>query len=361
MALDLLVVVQLDERLALKVLVVGGNGEVTVNLLQVVQGEVAKVALDVDGTLDGLQGVELELLQLGVVEDTELTVNLGQVVHGEGGQLLVGEDLERRTNFLKVVERNLIETVVGKLERAVDVLQVGDGQVTNILDGQVGGPDQVLKLDSGIVRVEGQGQALGDGLKARQVDGGDVLVVVDVQTTNVVELQKLVDRGDGSVGQGQGGHLSKTRVQVETGERWQGDKGQLLGLLQLVELNSVQLGQSIERQGTGDVAQAGEVNLGDGGRIENVDVTLDGLNLAQLEVSDGITGDFDGTVQSRAGGELQDGRSSQDGGGVGALLGGVCGGGEASQGQNERLKQHGEDEEKEEEGKKKSFRWIWRS
>jgi len=77
--LDLLVIVQVVESLTREVLRGGRNGEVTVNLLQLWQGEVTKVSGHGQCTLDGGQVVKRNVLQQRVVENTELTIDLSQV------------------------------------------------------------------------------------------------------------------------------------------------------------------------------------------------------------------------------------------------------------------------------------------
>lgn len=321
MALDLVAGLQLVEGGTGEVLGGGSKGEVTVNLLQAAPVQVAEVTGKRSSTLDGLQVADVEGTQQRVVEHVELAVDLGEVGHVQGGQVVVGEDLQRRTSEGERVEGHRVEGVVAQDERAVDVLQVGDVERSDVLDGQVGGGLQVGQLHGGLVVVEGQRQAARDGLQVGQVDRGDVLVVVDVQHTNGLELQKLVDGSQRSVGEGKRGDVGETRAQVKVGERGQRHERQLVGRRELHELDVVQGGQRSQGQRPGDVGDGVQVDAGDGAGVEHSDISLDGLHLAQVQCTHLVARDGDLTVQGRARVQLGHSTGSSDGGGHGARVG----------------------------------------
>lgn len=249
--------------------------EVTINLVQVLPVQVGEITIKGSSTFNNLQVSDVKATQQGVVEDVELTINLGKVRHAQSGQIVVSKDLKRSTSKGEGIKRDGLEGVVTQNERAVDVLQVGDVKGADILNGQVSSRCQVWQLDSGLVVVEGQGQTVSDGLQVRQVNRSNVLVVVDVQDTDGLELQKLVDGTQSSIRQGKGGDVSETRTQVEGNKGRQGNKGQLVTGSKLQELNIVQGSQCSYGQRAGDVSESSQVNGGNGRRIEHVNITLD--------------------------------------------------------------------------------------
>lgn len=297
------------------------KAEVTVNLVQSAPVQVTKVTTKGSSTLDDLQVWNVQVTQHRVVKDVELTINLGKVWQVQGGQVVVSEDLERRTSEGQGVEGNRVKGVVTQDERAVDVLQVRDIKRSNILNGQVSSRLQVWQLDGGLVVVERQSQTAGDLLQVSQVNRGDVLVVVNVQNTDALELQKLVDGSQSSVRQGKGCDVGKTGTQVKGSERWQRDKRQLVSRGKLQKLNVVQGGQSRQGQRTSDVSDGTQVNSSDGRRVENSDITSNSLDVTQVQSTNLVTRDGNRTVQSRTRVQLRDGGSGSDGGGHGARVG----------------------------------------
>lgn len=200
-ALDLLVRVQLVECITGEILGCGCNGEVTINFLQFWQGKVTKVTGHGNGSRNSLQVVKVDFLQQGVVQHTELAVDFSQVVERQTFQVVVGINQQRRANGSQTVEVGRVKAVVRQKERAVDRLQIGNRDFTNILDGQVRSPYQAVQLNGCIVTVERQNQRVRNSVQAQQIDGSDVLIIVDVQKIDFFESKQVVNAGQSRVGQ----------------------------------------------------------------------------------------------------------------------------------------------------------------
>lgn len=155
-------------------------------------------------------------------------------------------------------------------------------------------------------------------------------------------MQELVDGSQCSVRKSEGGNVSETRAQVKVSKGGQRNERQLVSRSELNELNVVQGGQGRQGQRTGHVGDGVQVDACNGTGVEHSDISLNGLNLAQVQGTNLITGDGDLTVQGRTGVQLRHSTGGSDGGGqrTGVGRGGVSGfgGSKGSQDRNETLK-----------------------
>lgn len=147
--------------------------------------DVFEGTLQDDGTLDGLDGVDVgDGVQVGVVGNDQTTADGGDVGEVDVGQVVVVFNGQVGTDGGDEREFQFFHGGLEETGGLVDALDNRHGDGGDGVEGQVVGPDQVLEFDDGTLTVEGDGQGVGHGLDVGR-DGGHVEVVVDVEDLDV--------------------------------------------------------------------------------------------------------------------------------------------------------------------------------
>lgn len=190
--------------------------------------------------------------------------------------------------MIRLCIKNLLGVVSSKVNSTLDLGKLGEGDGVKLV-------------------VVGDGKTTSEGGKQRQVDIGQVGVVIKVQ----------VGAG-GQVGGREVGNVvaEKTQFTSEVGQRWDGDgagvtEGQVLGRNQVGELNVQLVVVGRNDQGTSDVLDVVDVNGGQSSVGSQVEVT-DGGELDTRQGSQTGVGDADaaGLVDTLVEGQsLQVGKS----------------------------------------------------
>lgn len=168
----------------------GVNVDTTVDLTELGEGCLSKVALHLDGTLDGLQLREaVDLTEVAVVGNAEATVNLLQASKRSVAELRVRVN-GKGANGLEVGEVKAVKSVVDESQGRVDLLKLGDINRRAVTESGVVSPLQVGKRDVDLGSVVSNVQGASD-LSSTDLDLVDVLVVVDVEVVDGRKVKTL--------------------------------------------------------------------------------------------------------------------------------------------------------------------------
>ncbi len=276
----------------------------------------SEVTRDVDST-SGLELWEtINVHELGAVRNEETSTDGGQHWHRDVGQLGITDVSDITTNIGQVWCHDRLHVGSVNTERGVDGLKGWNGELGDVADGHVVGPDQVWKLEVQVKAVVVDGQSLGD-VGDLGGDGAEESVVGDLEGVDLLEVDAL-EGGEGgisdedSLGLGQWSLEVQRLEGVERGpvestdlrENWHGQVGHD--------------GQGLEVHGS---ANGGEAVGGELGQLDNLNRSQITRNLRDTIKVDGAlnsVGNLDVSVEFLAlGGDV---------GGIGLVLdGGILG------------------------------------
>lgn len=256
--------------------------------------------------------------ELGVVLDGETTANLLERREGDVVEVLVGDDGQVTlvgTNSGKVGALQRLELVGVEAEGAVDGNERVEGNLGDVAEGHVVGPDQVGEDGRDVATVGLDVERVGDVTELHR----DVVQVVVVGDEDSVDNSK--------VNTVKGLELSVLDVEL-AGLLDTGGEGQKLETSKGVPLNGVDLAELGERQsrknlelvedeGTTDGLEAVGRDGGDLGVVGCDKVSRDSSNTRDRDRCAKARGDSDGTREGGAGGEGRGISGSVDGGGTG--------------------------------------------
>lgn len=258
---------------------------------------------EVNSSSDTLELGEVDLRELVVARNLETTVDLLQSSHADVGKLSVVHE-DKVTSAGQVGGNEALELSAVETEGAGQLLQGGDGDAADVTAGQVLAADQVGELNLERVVVGSEGDIAGGVLQVVDVDGLEVTVVLNVESTDGLQGDTV-----------QGAQLGVENVDITSGgntgvkvERLQ--VGQDLPVQRAAngrELGEAQLGQSsqaVQLEVTGDLADGTGSESGQLSGVFGSHITFDLLDTAGEAQGAGVVGgDSDITLDGGAGGE----------------------------------------------------------
>lgn len=266
-----------------------------------------QVNLRVEGTAEVnsssnlLELGEVNLLQLVVAGNLETTVDLGQSSHADVGELLVVHK-DKVTSAGQVGGDEGLEVSAVEAESTGEGLQGRNGDAADVAAGQVLAGAEVGQLNLERVVVGSEGDIAGGVLQVVDVDGLQVAVVLDVESTNGIEGNTI-----------EGAELGVSDVNIaglgDTGVEGEGLQGGKDGELQGAdgrELGEVQVGESGQAdqlEGTGDLGDGVGSERGHLSDVVDSQVTLDLLDAGEAQFTGEVGGDGDITLDSGARGD----------------------------------------------------------
>lgn len=173
-------------------------------------------------TTDLSEGREAQIVKLGAVNEGNGAAGLGQVGCGKALEV-VG------------VEANGTRNVRERWH--------GDG--ADVSERQVGSSLEVGELDVQVHAIGREGEACGNIGQAVDIDGFQVLVVVDVHGANLRQFD-TGQVGETSVGDVDLVGLGHTAVEVESLESWEGNPSDAVDAVERAELQSAEDGQAVQ-------------------------------------------------------------------------------------------------------------------
>lgn len=256
---------------------------------------------EVNSSSNLLELGEVNLLQLVVAGDLETTVNLGQSSHADVGELLVVHK-DKVTSAGQVGGDEGLEVSAVEAESTGEGLQGRNGDAADVAAGQVLAGAEVGQLNLERIVVGSKGDITGGILQVVDVDGLQVAVVLDVESTNGVEGDTV-----------EGAQLGVSDVDIaglgDTGVEGEGlqsgKNGELQGAdgRERAEVQVGQGGQADQLEGTGDL---GDGVSGQGGELSDVvdsQVTFDLLDAGKAQFTGEVGVDSDITLDGGASGD----------------------------------------------------------
>lgn len=182
---------KLVPRRAVKGLRVRVNVDTAPNNVELGKRSVVKRSNKVNGTTNTSQVLESEnRSKSSVVGNLETTANRRKSRERSVGELRVGDNSQRATDFAQQGSRDVLNGSVGERNGRVDTRNLGDGNGANILNSHVVGPSKSREAESDSVGSGREVQQVGDVFKVKG-NIGQVSVVVDVEGVNSSEVDTV--------------------------------------------------------------------------------------------------------------------------------------------------------------------------
>jgi hypothetical protein len=259
----------------------------------------------IDGTTNSLElGETIDSNELCVVGNLEGSTNLLQKWGSEVGHLDVADPSDGLSNSSKVWQGQSLEGVVDESKRVLNGCERWDADRLSVTERGILDAVQVWKADFDRLAaelVELNSQSLGDILELK-LDVSELLVVVDIESTNALEVNSLKGaelsvRDEDVIG------LSDGLGEGEGLKGWKGDPFDRSNLAKLRGRERLEDGEFSKLEVTVDEADTGHINACKLGGLLNDQVTLDALNARKLELGNIFT-NYDVSLDGTAAGEL---------------------------------------------------------
>lgn len=265
----------------------------------------SKVTAEVKGTSDFLKFRNtLDLLELGVVGNLEGTIDLLQHWQGDIGESRVVVENEGRPDVGEVRSKERLHVVGVESKATGDALKRRQGNAADITEGHVLGFLQVGEGDLQLLVVAGEINISRDLLHLVDINLLQVNVVGDVEVFDTVQFNTFQGVEEG-VGDGNALGLGDTlgeREFVQASKRIEFDGADFL---EGVELQAIEVGQTLEGELLADLLELGSAKVGDVGGTVAGQATLDLTDTVEGEFARNRIGDHDIAADLGAAGEVR--------------------------------------------------------
>lgn len=257
-----------------------------------------ELAAEVNSSSDTLKLGEVDLLELVVTGNLETTVDLLKAGHGDVGQLLVVHE-DKVTSAGQVGGNEALKVSAVETEGAGQLLEGGNGDAADVTASQVLAIAEVGEFNLESVVVGSEGDVTSGVLQVVDVDGLEVTVVLNVESTDGLEGDTVqgAQLGVIDVDITSGGDTGVEAERLESGQNLevQGAHGVQLGESQVGEG-----GQTGQLEGTGDLGDGVGGEGGELGSVVDSQVTIDLLDTGERQGAGEVRGDGDVTLDSGA-------------------------------------------------------------